>query len=149
MTLEVDVATQDLVDQGPEAEIEVADPECAASQRSAANRVQFRSAGRVAANVIAHRREAQRLHDLLFDVEEQIMQALGFPAMRDHIRRHAASTAELNTVCRGSLGRGTLRISDLDLCFRTLIDEILRGDIDLKSHFQSMDGMRPIEQRGA
>jgi len=83
-----------------------------------------------------------------FDIEEQIMQALGFSAMRDHIRRHAASAAQLDEICRASLGRGTLQVSDLDLCFQSLVDEILRGDIDLKSHFQSM-GARPIQRRGA
>jgi hypothetical protein len=30
-----------------------------------------------------------------------------------------------------------------------MIDEILRGDLDLKSHFQSMGSTRPITQRGA
>jgi hypothetical protein len=30
-----------------------------------------------------------------------------------------------------------------------LIDEILRGDVDLKSHFQSMGSTRPMQQRGA
>jgi hemerythrin-like metal-binding protein len=83
-----------------------------------------------------------------FDIEEQIMQALGFPAMRDHIRSHAASATRLHQICRASLSRGTLVVSDLDLCFQSLIDEILRGDVDLKSHFQSM-GSRPVQPRGA
>jgi hemerythrin-like metal-binding protein len=83
-----------------------------------------------------------------FDIEEQIMQALGFSAMRDHIRRHAASAAHLDEICRGSLGRGALQLSDLDLCFQALIDEVLRGDVDLKSHFQSMGSTRPMQQRG-
>jgi hemerythrin-like metal-binding protein len=83
-----------------------------------------------------------------FDIEEQIMQALGFPAMRDHIRSHAASAARLHQICRASLRRGTLVVSDLDLCFQGLIDEILRGDVDLKSHFQSM-GSRLVQRRGA
>ena len=34
-----------------------------------------------------------------FDIEEQIMQALGFPDMRDHSRRHAASAAQLSPTC--------------------------------------------------
>ena len=84
-----------------------------------------------------------------FDIEEQIMQALGFGAMRDHVRRHAASAAELDEICRASLARGTLEIGDLDLCYQSLIDEILRSDIDLKSHFQSMGSTRPMQQRGA
>ena len=84
-----------------------------------------------------------------FDIEEQIMQALGFGAMREHIRRHAASAAQLDEICRASLARGALRIADLDLCFQTMIDEILRGDLDLKSHFQSMGSTRPITQQGA
>lgn len=83
-----------------------------------------------------------------FDIEEGIMQALGFPAMRDHIRRHAASAAQLDEICRASLGRGALRVGDLDLCFQGLVDEILRGDGDLKAHFQTMSA-RPIQQRGA
>ena len=83
-----------------------------------------------------------------FDIEEGIMQALGFSAMRHHIRRHAASAAQLDEICRASLGRGALRVSDLDLCFQGIIDEILRGDVDLKSHFQTM-GARPIQRRGA
>ncbi len=81
-----------------------------------------------------------------FDIEEQIMQALGFPAMRHHMRRHAASAAQLDGICRPSLGRGTLDVSDLDLCYQGLIDEILRGDLELKCHFQSM-GSRPIPWR--
>lgn len=84
-----------------------------------------------------------------FDIEEQIMQALGFAAMRDHVRRHAASAAQLDVICRASLGRGALQVSDLDLCYQGLIDEILRGDLDLKSHFQSMGSTRPIQRRGA
>lgn len=83
-----------------------------------------------------------------FDIEEQIMQALGFPALRHHVRSHAASAAQLNDICRSSLGRGTLDVSDLDLCYQGLIDEILRGDQELKSHFQSM-GSRPVQRRGA
>lgn len=83
-----------------------------------------------------------------FDIEEQIMQALGFPALRNHVRSHAASAAQLDAICRASLNRGTLDVSDLDLCYQGLVDEILRGDLDLKSHFQSM-GSRPVQQRGA
>ena len=83
-----------------------------------------------------------------FDIEEQIMQALGFPALRQHVRSHAASAAQLDGICRASLGRGTLDVSDLDLCYQGLIDEILRGDLELKSHFQSM-GSRPVQRRGA
>ena len=83
-----------------------------------------------------------------FDIEEQIMQALGFPALRNHVRSHAASAAQLDAICRASLGRGTLDVSDLDLCYQGLIDEILRGDLELKSHFQSM-GSRPVQRRGA
>ena len=83
-----------------------------------------------------------------FDIEEQIMQALGFPALRQHVRSHAASAAQLNDICRASLSRGALEVSDLDLCYRSLVDEILRGDVDLKSHFQSMDS-RPVQRRGA
>lgn len=83
-----------------------------------------------------------------FDIEEQIMQVLGFPAMRDHIRRHAASTAQFDEICRASLARGALQVGDLDLCFQALIDEVLRGDVDLKSHFQSMGSTRPMQRRG-
>jgi hemerythrin len=84
-----------------------------------------------------------------FDIEEQIMQALGFAAMRDHVRSHAACAAQLDAICRASLGRrGTLEVGDLDLCYRALVDEILRGDLELKSHFQSM-GSRPVQRRGA
>ena len=83
-----------------------------------------------------------------FDIEEQIMQALGFPALRTHVRSHAASAAQLNDICRASLGRGTLDVSDLDLCYQSLVDEILRGDLELKSHFQSM-GSRPVQRKGA
>ncbi len=83
-----------------------------------------------------------------FDIEEQIMQALGFPALRQHVRSHAASAAQLDGICRASLGRGTLEVSDLDLCYQGLIDEILRGDLELKSHFQSM-GSRPVQRGGA
>ena len=83
-----------------------------------------------------------------FDIEEQIMQALGFPAMRQHVRSHAASAAQLDGICRASLGRGALDVSDLDLCYQGLIDEMLRGDLELKSHFQSM-GSRPVQRRGA
>ena len=83
-----------------------------------------------------------------FDIEEGIMQALGFSAMRHHIRRHAASAAQLDEICRASLGRGALQASDLDLCFQSIIDEILRGDVDLKSHFQTM-AARPIQRQGA
>jgi hemerythrin len=78
-----------------------------------------------------------------FDIEEQIMQALGFAAVRDHVRRHAASTAQFDEICRTSLARGALAVSDLDRCFQNLVDEILRGDVDLKSHFQSM-GVRRV-----
>jgi hemerythrin-like metal-binding protein len=81
-----------------------------------------------------------------FDIEEQIMQALGFPALRHHVRSHAASAAQLDAICRASLGRGALDVSDLDLCYQGLVDEILRGDLDLKSHFQSM-GTRPTQRR--
>ena len=83
-----------------------------------------------------------------FDIEEQIMQALGFPALRHHVRSHATTAAQLNDICRGSLGRGTLDVSDLDRCYQGLVDEILRGDLELKSHFQSM-GSRPVQRRGA
>lgn len=83
-----------------------------------------------------------------FDIEERIMQALGFSALRHHVRSHAACAAQLNDVCRASLGRGALDARDLDLCYQSLVDEILRGDLELKSHFQSM-GSRPIQRRGA
>jgi hemerythrin-like metal-binding protein len=83
-----------------------------------------------------------------FDIEEQIMQALGFPALRQHVRSHAASAAQLDGICRASLGRGTLEVSDLDLCYQGLIDEMLRGDLELKCHFQSM-GSRAIPRKGA
>jgi hemerythrin len=83
-----------------------------------------------------------------FDIEEQIMQALGFPALRQHVRSHAASAAQLNDICRASRGRGALDVSDLDLCYQGLVDGILRGDLELKSHFQSM-GSRPVQRRGA
>ena len=65
-----------------------------------------------------------------FDIEEQIMQALGFPAMRQHVRSHAASAAQLDGICRASLGRGALDVSDLDLCYQGLIDEILPAYFD-------------------
>ncbi|MEZ5833753.1 MAG: hemerythrin family protein [Dongiaceae bacterium] len=84
-----------------------------------------------------------------FDIEEQIMQALGFDAVRDHVRRHAAHAARFDEICRASIGRGALRVSDLELCFQGLIDEILRGDLDLKSHFQSMGSTRAMQRRGA
>lgn len=84
-----------------------------------------------------------------FDIEEQIMQALKLGAMHRHIRNHAASTAHLDEICRASLARGALRTEDLDLCFQALVDEMIRGDVDLKSHFQSMDRNRSIQQRGA
>lgn len=84
-----------------------------------------------------------------FDIEEQIMQALGFADLRSHIRHHATSTAQIDQICRASLSRGSLTVSDLDLCFQGLIDEILRGDLDLKSHFQSMGSRRPAAKRGA
>jgi hemerythrin-like metal-binding protein len=83
-----------------------------------------------------------------FDIEEQIMQALGFPALRQHVRSHAANAAQLDGICRASLGRGTLEVSDLDLCYQGLIDEMLRGDLELKCHFQSM-GSRAIPRKGA
>jgi hypothetical protein len=83
-----------------------------------------------------------------FDIEEGIMQALGFRALRHHVRSHAATAAGLDAICRASLSRGALEVGDLDLCFRALIDEILRGDVDLKSHFQSV-GARPFQKRGA
>jgi hemerythrin-like metal-binding protein len=83
-----------------------------------------------------------------FDIEEQIMQALGFPGLRHHVRSHAASAAQLDAICRASINRGTLEVGDLDRCYRGLVDEILRGDVDLKSHFQTM-GRRPVQRRGA
>ena len=83
-----------------------------------------------------------------FDIEEGIMQALGFRALRHHVRSHAATAAGLDAICRASLGRGVLEVGDLDLCFRALIDEVLRGDVDLKSHFQSL-GARPFQRREA
>lgn len=83
-----------------------------------------------------------------FDIEEGIMQALGFRGLRHHVRSHAATAAELDGICRASLGRGALDAGDLDLCFRGLVDEILRGDVELKSHFQSV-GARPFQKRGA
>ncbi|WP_119299922.1 bacteriohemerythrin [Dongia deserti] len=84
-----------------------------------------------------------------FDIEEQIMQALGFADLRHHIRYHAASTAQFDEICRVSLSRGSLTVGDLDLCFQSLIDEMLRGDIDLKSHFQSMGSRPATSRRGA
>lgn len=77
-----------------------------------------------------------------FDIEEQIMQAMGFQGVRDHVRCHAASGAQIAAIYRASLQRGGLQISDLDLCFQALIDEILRSDIDLKSHLQEMTSLR-------
>ena len=77
-----------------------------------------------------------------FDIEEQIMQAMGFNGVRDHVRCHAASGAQIAAIFRASLKRGGLQISDLDLCFQALIDEILRSDIDLKSHLQEMTSLR-------
>jgi len=84
-----------------------------------------------------------------FDVEEQIMQALKLGAMRRHIRSHAASTAHLDGICKASLARGVLRTDDLDLCFQALVDEMIRSDVDLKSHFQAMGRSRSVQQRGA
>ncbi|HET6161120.1 MAG TPA: hemerythrin domain-containing protein [Dongiaceae bacterium] len=84
-----------------------------------------------------------------FDIEEGVMQALGFAGMRDHIRHHATSMAQFNEICRTSLSRGSLTVGDLDLCYQGLVDEILRGDLDLKSHFQSMGSTRPAQGRGA
>jgi hemerythrin len=84
-----------------------------------------------------------------FDIEEQIMQALGFAGMRDHVRRHAASCTQLDEICRTALARGALTVSDLDRCFQNLVDEILRGDVDLKSHFQSMGSRRAATPHGA
>jgi hemerythrin len=83
-----------------------------------------------------------------FDIEEQIMQALGFAAMRDRVRRHAATAAQFEAVCRSSLARGALTVRDLDLCFQGLVDEIMCGDVDLKSHFQTMSSRRAA-RRGA
>jgi hemerythrin len=83
-----------------------------------------------------------------FDIEEQIMQGLGFSGMRDQVRRHATNTAQFDKICRASLSRGSLAVADLDLCFQSLIDEIMRGDVDLKSHFQTM-GSRRAAQEGA
>jgi hemerythrin len=84
-----------------------------------------------------------------FDLEEHIMQALGFRAMREDVRRHAASAAQLEDIFRKSLARGALLVEDLDRCFHLLIDEIMRGDVALKSHFQSMSSTRPLQQQGA
>jgi hypothetical protein len=75
VTLELQVAAQDFVDQALVAEIEVADIERAAAERAAADIVELGRAGRVAAHVLAQRREAERLHDLFLDVE-----------MRRHVR---------------------------------------------------------------
>jgi hemerythrin len=83
-----------------------------------------------------------------FDIEEQIMQGLGFAGMRDQVRRHATSTAQFDEICRASLSRGCFTVADLDLCFQNLIDEVMRGDVDLKSHFQTM-GSRRAAQEGA
>ena len=83
-----------------------------------------------------------------FDLEEQIMQALGFRAMRDHVRHHAASAARFEDIFRKSLARGALLVEDLDHCFHALIDEIMRGDVALKTHFQSMSSRRPVQQQG-
>lgn len=77
-----------------------------------------------------------------FDIEEQIMQAMGFNGVREHVRCHAASGARIEAIFRASLKRGGLQVSDLDLCFQALIDEILRSDIDLKSHLQEMTSLR-------
>jgi hemerythrin len=77
-----------------------------------------------------------------FDIEEQIMQAMGFRGMRDHVRCHAASASQVEATYRASLKRGVLQIGDLDLCFQALLDEILRSDIDLKSHLQEMTSLR-------
>jgi hemerythrin len=83
-----------------------------------------------------------------FDIEEQIMQGLGFAGMRGQVRRHATITAKFDEICRASLSRGSFTVSDLDLCFQNLIDEVMRGDVDLKSHFQTM-GSRRSAQEGA
>ena len=77
-----------------------------------------------------------------FDIEEQIMQAMGFRGVREHVRCHAASAAQIKAIYRASLKRGALETSDLDLCFQTLVDEILRSDLDLKSHLQEMTSLR-------
>lgn len=84
-----------------------------------------------------------------FDIEEQIMQALSFADLRTRIRHHAASTAQLDEICRTSLSRGALTVSDLDLCFQVLIEEMLRGDLALKSHFQAMGCRRATARPGA
>ena len=83
-----------------------------------------------------------------FDIEEQIMQGLGFAGMRDQVRRHATNTAQFDQIYRASLSRGTFTLADLDLCFQNLIDEVMRGDVDMKSHFQSM-GSRRAAREGA
>ena len=102
-----------------------------------------------------HEAEARLLLEMLrsdlvthFDIEEQIMQGLGFAGMRDQVRRHAANTAQFDEICRASLARGSFTVADLDLCFQNLIDEVMRGDVDLKSHFQTM-GSRRAAQEGA
>lgn len=77
-----------------------------------------------------------------FDIEEQIMQAMAFRGVREHVRCHAANGARIESICRTSMQRGGLQIGDLDLCFQALIDEILHSDIDLKSHLQEMTSLR-------
>jgi hemerythrin-like metal-binding protein len=81
-----------------------------------------------------------------FDIEEQIMQALDFAGMRHHVRGHATSTAQFEEIYRTSLSRGSLRTEDLDHCYQSLIDEIMRGDVDLKSHFQTVGSQRTALQ---
>lgn len=64
--------------------------------------------------------------------------AIGLPILD---RAHTALIAR-------PLGCGALEVGDLDLCFRGLVDEVLRGDVELKGHFQSV-GPRPFQRRGA
>ena len=85
-----------------------------------------------------------------FDIEEQIMQALGFPALRHHVRSHARGQ-------RGPAQRYLPRLArprhapcqrPRSLLPGLVRDEILRGDLELKNDFQSM-GSRPVQRRGA
>lgn len=69
-----------------------------------------------------------------FDIEEQIMQALGFADLRACTRHHAAIMAQVDEICRDSLARGALAVSGLDRCFQVLIEEMLLGDPEPKSY---------------
>jgi hemerythrin-like metal-binding protein len=74
--------------------------------------------------------DAMREH---FVHEEQTMQQTGYPSLAQHRAHHAGCLVKLRTLMSTAASQGHATEKTVDTVFATLIDDVLKADLDFKT----------------